>query len=95
MNLKWARPAVSDLVEIRAFIAEENAGAAARMGRHIRVTARLLVTTTHLGHPGRIPETRELVVPRALYVLVYRVRRGQVEVLRVLHASRRPLRSLQ
>ena len=94
MRLRWTRPAKNDLVELRKFIAEEDETAAGRTGRRIRAAAKLLETTPQLGHPGRIPETRELIVPRTRYILAYRVRRGQVEVLRVLHSSRRWPRAL-
>jgi plasmid stabilization system protein ParE len=42
-----------------------------------------------LGRPGRIPGTRELVVPKTRYIVPYRVQGQTVEVLRVFHTSRR------
>ncbi|MCO5106022.1 MAG: type II toxin-antitoxin system RelE/ParE family toxin [Burkholderiaceae bacterium] len=38
-----------------------------------------------IGRPGRVPGTRELVVPRTRYVVPYRVRGGAIEILRVFH----------
>jgi len=37
---------------------------------------------------GRVPGTRELVVDRT-YIVAYRVRRAEFQVLRVLHARQR------
>jgi toxin ParE1/3/4 len=43
-----------------------------------------------MGRPGRVPGTRELLVPKTRYLIPYRFRRGTIEILRVFHASRRP-----
>jgi toxin ParE1/3/4 len=42
-----------------------------------------------MGRPGRVARTRELVVTGTPYILPYRVTAGVLEVLRVLHASRK------
>jgi toxin ParE1/3/4 len=41
-----------------------------------------------LGRPGRKPGTRELVIPRLPYIVIYRVRGERVQILRVLHTAR-------
>lgn len=41
------------------------------------------------GRPGRVSGTRELVLAALPYTVAYRVTCGVVEVLRVLHTSRR------
>jgi toxin ParE1/3/4 len=41
------------------------------------------------GRPGRVAGTRELIVAELPFILAYRVRRRRVEILRVLHTSRR------
>jgi toxin ParE1/3/4 len=50
---------------------------AARLGGHPR-----------LGRRGRIGGTRELVVPRLPFIIVYRVLEQNVEVLRIIHGRR-------
>ena len=35
------------------------------------------------------PDTRELVVPSTPYIVVYRVQEEYVEILRVIHGSRK------
>ena len=37
----------------------------------------------------RVPNTRELVVPKTRYIVPYRVRGDTTEILRVFHTSRR------
>jgi toxin ParE1/3/4 len=39
--------------------------------------------------PGRVPGTRELVIPKTPYVVPYRVRGSTIEIARVYHSSRR------
>ena len=42
-----------------------------------------------IGRPGRVPATRELVVPKTRHVVPYWVRGETIEILRVFHTSRR------
>jgi len=41
-----------------------------------------------MGRPGRASGTRELVISGTPFILPYWVRSGEVEILRVMHASR-------
>lgn len=45
-------------------------------------------TPTYLYRPGRVPDTREVVV-HPNYVMVYRVESETITILRVLHAAQR------
>ncbi|WP_214431798.1 hypothetical protein [Dendronalium phyllosphericum] len=40
-------------------------------------------------HIGRIAGTRELVITRTPFIVAYRVRADQIEILAVIHATRR------
>jgi toxin ParE1/3/4 len=48
-----------------------------------------LLENPKLGAPGRIPGTRELVIPKTPYIVPYRVRGTKIEIARVYHTSRR------
>ena len=52
-------------------------------------TEALLTRHAALGRPGRVLWTRELVIGGLPYVIPYRVRDNDIEILRVLHTSRR------
>ena len=41
-----------------------------------------------IGRPGRILGTRELAIGHLAYIIAYRVRDNEAELLRVLHTSR-------
>jgi toxin ParE1/3/4 len=40
-----------------------------------------------LGREGRVPGTRELVINRSPFVLVFRMRNQQIEIIRLLHGA--------
>jgi plasmid stabilization system protein ParE len=39
-------------------------------------------------HPGRVPGTRELVIPRTPFIVPYRLVGNAIHVLRIFHAAR-------
>lgn len=88
----WTRSAVNDLDALRT-IAELDPRS--RAARRVIEAVSLLETTAHLGRPGRVKGTRELVLVDVPYIVAYRVVAGTVEVLRVLHTARRWPRRLR
>jgi toxin ParE1/3/4 len=42
-----------------------------------------------MGRPGRVPATRELLIPQTPYIIPYRVQQGTIQILRVYHGARR------
>jgi toxin ParE1/3/4 len=87
--VRWSVLARHDLQALRAYIAQDNPGAAVSVARRIAAAANRLVRYPHLGRPGRVPESRELVVPRTPYLLIYAVSEHGVEIVRVLHGAQR------
>lgn len=89
MQVKWLRTALRNLDAEAAFIAEDDPAAARLVVQRLLRAVAMLAAQPDLGRPGRVPHTRELVVPGTRYVAPYRVRGETVEVLRVFHTSRR------
>ena len=89
MNLIWGRRARRDLNELISYIAEESVQGAELVANRIDKAANLLTLMSHVGRKGRVNGTRELVVLRTPYILVYRIQSGLPEIVRVYHASRR------
>jgi toxin ParE1/3/4 len=90
MNIVWSPEAVQDLVSLRAYIAEESPAAAQRtVLRILYDVEHLLPDNPHMGRPGRVPGTRELVIRRTHYIVPYRVRGETLQILRVYHSARR------
>ena len=93
MRLRWTVPALRDLEQIGDYIARDNPAAANRVISRILDQADILMGYPHLGRPGRVRETRELVATDTPYILPYRVRDEEVQILAVIHGARRwPLR---
>ena len=88
MRLRWTRPALAHIAEISAYIRKDNPAAARRVVDQIRRDAKHLTLHPLLGRKGRIEETRELVISRYPYIIVYRTADQAVEILAVIHAAR-------
>jgi toxin ParE1/3/4 len=89
MKVVWLRTALRNLDQTAAYIARDNPGAAMRVVERLRQATDRLARHPESGRPGRVADTRELIVPGLPFILPYRVRRNRIEILRVLHASRR------
>ncbi|ARN81563.1 type II toxin-antitoxin system RelE/ParE family toxin [Methylocystis bryophila] len=89
MRLRWTTPALRDFEELGDDIARENPAAAARVVTNMFDRTELLAKHPHVGRPGRVPGTRELVVTGTPYIIPYRVCGDVVQILAVLHGSRR------
>jgi addiction module RelE/StbE family toxin len=87
MQIRWTKPASSDLFNIVRRIQQDNPAAAARIAAAIYDGCGKLSEFPRLGRPGRVEGTRELVCPPLPYVVVYRVQEPCVEILRVYHGA--------
>ncbi|MBL8707457.1 MAG: type II toxin-antitoxin system RelE/ParE family toxin [Rhodospirillales bacterium] len=86
MRLRWAAPAIADLIALRQYIAEHNPQAAQRIAARIRESTDQLTLHPLIGRPGRVAGTRELIVRP--YIVAYRAVDAEIEVLRVIHHAR-------
>ena len=90
VEIRWLRKALSNLDQEAEYIAKDDP-LAARLVDRIYQSVSMLKDNPSLGHPGRLPGTRELVIPKARYIVPYRVRLRlqRIEILRVFHVSRK------
>ena len=89
MRVRWLRTALRNLEAESSFIAEDDPAAARLVVRRVLTAVAMLAAQPALGRPGRVPNTRELVVLKTRYIVPYRVRGDPIEILRVFHTSRR------
>ncbi len=87
MRLDWARDAASDLDSIEEYIGRDNPEAALRTLTEIVRQTEILTEHPGIGRPGRVEDTRELVITGLPYVVAYLHRGDTVTVLRVLHGA--------
>lgn len=89
MQVKWLRSALRRLEQEAAYIAQDNPQAAAALVTEADESTRLLGRHPDMGRPGRLPGTRELVLPHFSSILPYRVKEQRVEILRMFHTARK------
>lgn len=89
MRLRWTPPARDHLAEIYDYIAQDNPAAARRVIGQVRKDADLLKDNPGMGRPGRVEGTRELIVSRYPYIIVYRpAAPDEVHIAAVIHTAR-------
>ena len=86
----WSPEAIDDLIALRTYIEQSNPAAARQTASHIIESIEtLLPDNPEMGRPGRVPGTRELVVPKTPFIVPYRAAGSTIQILRVFHGSRR------
>ena len=90
MRVRWLAQALRNLDDEASFIAQDDAKAAQHVVQRILDSIAMLPEQPGIGHPGRVPGTRELIVLKTRYIVPYRVQGQTIEILRVFHTSRRP-----
>jgi toxin ParE1/3/4 len=89
VRIVWTRHYLIELASIGDYVGQRNPRAAARLINDIHSkTARLLSANPFIGRVGEINGTRELVISGTPYVVAYRVKDTQIEVLFVQHGAR-------
>jgi toxin ParE1/3/4 len=87
----WSRRAAGDVDAITEYIAKDSRRAAKRVAAYIRQSARPLARSPRLGRAIDSDTTRELILVRYPYVLVYQLVDDDVRILAVFHqAQNRP-----
>lgn len=89
MTLNWSPEALQDLSDIRAYISQDNPGSANTVvARIVAIVGELLPANPEIGRIGRVSGTRELVIANTPFVVPYRIRNENIDILRVYHAAR-------
>ena len=90
MKVRWTRQALNDLRHLHEYIAEESPQAAGEMVSRIHQAATVnLKEHPRMGKKGRVSGTRELVLVGTPYLLVYILENSEIQIVTVLHTSRR------
>lgn len=82
----WADSALSDVELHVRYIDQFNPRAAAQLADSLLEAGNSLLKLPYRGRPGLEPGTRELTVAWP-YVIIYRVRGGTIEIVRVWHGA--------
>jgi len=90
MRVHWSAPSLSDLEGISNHIgAATSLQTANRITRTIYESVQSLKILPNRSRTGRLVGTRELLVPKLPYIIVYRVLPDRVAIVRVPHGAQR------
>jgi toxin ParE1/3/4 len=91
MEVRWSPQAAEDFTDIIKYIREQSPSSADRISRTIYNRIAALGRFPDCGRPGRLTNTRELVLAPLPFIAIYRVQniKNAVEVIRVLHGAQR------
>jgi toxin ParE1/3/4 len=87
LKLEWSAFALDDRDEIFSYIEQDDPRAAVDVDDRISAQVTRLMQFPESGRPGRVEDTRELVIDRTPYIAAYRITGDTVRVLRVLHGA--------
>ena len=89
IEVVWSALARRRLREIREYVALDKPDAASRLATRLVAITDLLPANPHLGRAGAQPGVRELVVPGAPYILIYRLQKKSIVISTIVHGSQR------
>jgi addiction module RelE/StbE family toxin len=89
VRIIWTEPAARALESIQDYIARDNRRAAWEVAQRVRQAVNQLEEHPKMGRPGRVRGTLELVIPGLPYIVPYRIKGGDVQILSVFHAARK------
>ncbi len=89
MNISWLPAASGNRFEQLDYIAQDNPLAAISQDEEIEHQVNMLLEHPKMGRPGRKKGTRELVISRTSFIVVYRAKDTGIEVIRLLHSSQK------
>ena len=84
-RLEWSKRAEKRLDAIYDYIALDNSKAAKSVSIYLLESALSLVDFPEVGHAGKREGTRELVLLRYPYTLVYRLSATRIVIVAVVH----------
>lgn len=92
MQIEWSQRAADDLEAISGHIEQDrDLETANRVARALYEAIQSLRTMPYRGRYGRVQNTRELVIPRLPYVVIYQIvaERNTLMILNIVHGAQR------
>ncbi len=89
MELVWTPRTRRDREAAIEYIAQDDPGAALNQLDKIERQTDMLLEHPEMGRPGRVEGTRELLISRTPFIVVYRLkpRAKRIELIRFLHGA--------
>lgn len=84
----WTEPAVRQLDQPHDYIALSNSEeVAVEMATRVVTSVQQLATFPLSGRAGRVPGTRELVIPSTPFIAAYTIEKDRIVVLAIYHGA--------
>ena len=87
LKIEWLPLASANRFEQLDYIAQDNPLAAIDQDERIERQIDMLLQHPQMGRPGRKKGTRELVISRTPFIVVYRAKGARIEIIRLLHGA--------
>jgi toxin ParE1/3/4 len=87
--VRWTPLALDHLGSVHAYVAADSPAAADDVIDRILSAAEMLARFPEMGRCGRVAATRELVITGTPFIVAYRIRQDQIQILAVLHGARK------
>jgi addiction module RelE/StbE family toxin len=86
--IEWTEQATRQLDQAYDYIALSNSDAVAvQITMQIVASVQQLVAFPMLGRPGRVPGTRELIIPDTPFIAAYAIEKARIVILAVYHGA--------
>ncbi len=87
MKIKYTKNSIKNLEEIFDYSKQHNKRVAYTISQIIELSINNLLFSPYSGRAGLIKNTRELIIPKTKYILVYRLKNEIIEIIAVVHSS--------
>lgn len=90
MRIRWQAQALQDIESIYKYVSSDKPIASANVvATIVRLVETQLPDSPNSGRIGRVAKTRELVISRTPYIVVYRLQGETIDILAVHHSARK------
>jgi len=89
LKISWTSQAADDLQSAYEYVSAESPDAAERLLEQVFSAIEILGQFPRLGREGRVLGTREFAITSTTFIVVYRLRHHQLELLSILHGARK------
>jgi len=90
LTIEWADHAILKLDQIHDYIAlSSSENVADKIVEQIFASVRLLATFPMSGRSGRVPDTRELVIPGTPFIAAYSIDHPRIVILAIYHGAQK------
>jgi toxin ParE1/3/4 len=87
--IEWTEQAARQLDQAHDYIVLSNSEVvAAQITMRIVASVQQLATFPMSGRPGRVPGSRELVIPDTPFIIAYAIKKARIVILAVYHGAR-------